>query len=274
MFVHGQRHKRVVVKIGSNVIASRVSGFNEKRMEEIVGELSEIRQNGTALFIVSSGAILCGAKAIGLTDAPKTLPMKQAAAAVGQSHLMWAYERLFIKHQVKVAQILLTRNDLANQNRRLNARNTLLALLDNKILPIINENDTVATEEIKFGDNDALAGQVTKLVDATLLIILSDVDGLYTDDPRKNKKAERIAVVEKVTQKIVMMAGHTGVLGGTGGMASKVATAKKVAVSGVTTLILNGTRPGLIKRVSQAEEDIGTLFLPKDKNNSFQVYTC
>lgn len=251
-----------MVKIGSNVIASRERGLDETRMEEIACEISEMRRCGATLFIVSSGAILCGAKAMGLTDFPETLPMKQAAAAVGQSCLMWAYERLFIRHQIKVAQILLTRNDLSNKNRYLNARNTLLALLNNKILPIINENDTVATEEIKFGDNDALAGQVTGLVNATLLVILSDVDGLYTEDPRKNKKAERIFVVERVTRKIEMMAGKTGYIGGTGGMASKVATAKKVAASGVTTLILNGTRPGMMKQAFQGEE-LGTLFLPK-----------
>ena len=254
-------HKRIVIKIGSNVIASRESGLNEKRMKEIACEISELIRHKIEVFIVSSGAILCGAKTMGLTHYPKTLSMKQAAAAVGQSHLMWAYERLFIKHQIKVAQILLTRDDLTHKNRFLNARNTLLALQDNKILPIINENDTVATEEIKFGDNDALAGQVTRLVNATLLVILSDVEGLYTEDPRKNKQAERIFVVEKVTKKIQMMAGNPGLLGGTGGMASKVATAKKVAATGVTTLILNGTKSALIKHAFQGEE-LGTLFLP------------
>ena len=254
-------HKRIVVKIGSNVIASRESGLNEKRMKEIACKISELIQNKIQVFVVSSGAILCGAKAMGLTDYPKTLPMKQAAAAVGQSYLMWAYERLFIKHKIKVAQILLTRDDLASKKRYLNARNTLVALQDNKILPIINENDTVATEEIKFGDNDALAGQVTGLVGATLLVILSDVDGLYTEDPRKNKNAERIFIVEKVTRRIEKMAGGTGALGGTGGMASKVATAKKVAATGVTTLILNGTQSDMIKRAFQGE-DLGTFFLP------------
>lgn len=254
-------HKRIVIKIGSNVIASRESGLNETRMQRLACEISELVRQKIEVFIVSSGAILCGAKTMGLTHYPKTLPMKQAAAAVGQSHLMWAYERLFIKHQIKVAQILLTRDDLTHKNRFLNAKNTLLALQDNKILPIINENDTVATEEIRFGDNDALAGMITRLVDATLLIILSDVDGLYTEDPRKNKKAERIFVVEKVTKKIEKIAGNKGLVGGTGGMASKVATAKKVAETGVTTLILNGTKPGLIQRAFQGEE-LGTLFLP------------
>jgi len=257
-----KKHKRIVVKVGSNVIASREKGLNETRMEQIADEISALRKKGTAIFIVSSGAILCGAKAMGLKTFPKTLPMKQAAAAVGQSYLMWAYERFFIQHQIKVAQILLTRDDLINKSRFLNARNTLLALLENNILPIINENDTVATEEIKFGDNDALAGQVTRLVDATLLIILSDVDGLYTEDPRKNKHAERISCVEKVTKKIEGMSSGSFGVGGTGGMSSKVATAKKVAKEGVATLILNGTQPGLMKRAFQGE-DVGTFFLPK-----------
>ncbi len=256
-------HKRIVVKIGSNVIASRENGLNEKRLQEIACELSELIRNKIEVFIVSSGAILCGAKTMQLSDYPKTLPMKQAAAAVGQSYLMWAYEHLFMQHQIKVAQILLTRADLANKTRYLNAKNTLFALQNNKILPIINENDTVATEEIRFGDNDALAGQVTSLVNATLLIILSDVDGLYTEDPRKSKKAEQIFRVEKITKKIEQMSGGQGQLGGTGGMASKVATAKKVAAKGVTTLILNGTKKGLIQRAFHGEA-LGTVFLPHD----------
>jgi glutamate 5-kinase len=265
-----KQHKRIVVKIGSNVIASREKGLDEKRMKAIALEIGAMRQEGYEIFIVSSGAILCGTKTLGMTHAPKTLPMKQAAAAVGQSRLMWAYERLFSRHQIKVAQILLTRNDLENQTRFLNARNTLLALLHHQVLPIINENDTVATEEIQFGDNDALAGRVTHLIDASLLVILSDVDGLYTKDPRTTKTAERISFIEKVTPKIEKMAGGTphakvssqSSRGGTGGMVSKVATAKKVAASGVTTLILNGTRAGLIKR-SFDGEDVGTVFLPR-----------
>ncbi|MEK7702574.1 MAG: glutamate 5-kinase [Nitrospirota bacterium] len=266
-----RQHKRIVVKIGSNVIASHEKGLDEKRLEGIALEIAEMRERGHEIFIVSSGAILCGAKLLGLNGGAKTLPMKQAAAAVGQSRLMWAYERVFSQHKMKVAQILLTRNDLSNKTRCLNAKNTLLALLKNKVLSIINENDTVATEEIRFGDNDALAGRVTHLIGASLLVILSDVDGLYTKDPRSDKTAKRISVVEKVTQKIGTMVGGLprqgqvfaqGKTGGTGGMASKVATAKRVAGFGATTLILNGTREGLIKRALQGE-DLGTIFLPK-----------
>ncbi|MEK7285779.1 MAG: glutamate 5-kinase [Nitrospirota bacterium] len=266
--------KRIVIKIGSNVIASREKGLDEKRMEGIAFEIAEMQQEGVDIFIVSSGAILCGTKVLGLLNAPKTLAMKQAAAAVGQSRLMWAYERLFSQHQIKVAQILLTRSDLENKTRLLNARNTLLALLKNQVLPIINENDTVATEEIRFGDNDALAGRVAHLIGASLLVILSDVDGLYTKDPRTTKTAERIAVVEKVTRKIETMVGGLprpgqalaqSKTGGTGGMASKVATAKRVSALGITTWVLNGTRPGLIKMAFQGEA-VGTIFLPKPKS--------
>ncbi len=255
-----KEHQRIVIKIGSNVIASHGKGFDESRMDGITSEIAEVV--GTAqVLIVSSGAILCGVEKLGWATSPKTLPMKQAAAAVGQSQLMWAYERLFGRHQIKVAQILLTGEDIAHRGRFLNARHTLLTLLDNKVLPIINENDTVATREIKLGDNDTLAGQVAHLVDATLLIILSDVDGLYTKNPRKDKTARHINVVEKVTKEIEQMVDEEGQIGGTGGMASKVATAKSVAALGVTTLILNGTKPGVIQRAFQGEP-LGTLFLP------------
>jgi glutamate 5-kinase len=254
-------HKRIVIKIGSNVIASREKGFDEERMTRVALEMAELAERGHELFLVSSGAILCGFKKLGLAVYPKTLPMKQAAAAVGQSQLIWSYERLFSRHKIRVAQVLLTRDDIASRPRFLNARNTLLTLLKNNVLPIINENDTVATEEIKLGDNDTLAGQVAQLVDAKMLIILSDVDGLYTKDPRKHKSAERIAVVEAVTPAIEKMAGRKGPSGGTGGMASKVAAAKKAATFGMTTLILNGTVPSLMKRALNGEM-CGTLFLP------------
>ncbi len=259
-------HKRIVIKIGSNVIASQKTGLNEKRMGAIADEMAGLIRDGHELIIVSSGAILCGIEKMGI-DFPKTLSMKQAAAAVGQSRLIRTYEQLFGRHRITVAQILLTREDIANRTRFLNARNTLQTLLTNNILPIINENDTVTTEEIRLGDNDALAGQVTHLIDASLLIILSDVDGLYTKDPRSDKTARRIPVIEAVTKEIEKMAGQAGPHG-TGGMASKVATAKAVAALGGTTLIVNGTIPDRIKRALQGEEPLGTLFLPSRTKRS------
>jgi glutamate 5-kinase len=257
-----KKNRRVVIKIGSSVIASHDKGLNEKRIEEIAEEVASLRKEQHEIFIVSSGAILCGTEKLGLTKRPKTIPMKQAAAAVGQSRLMWAYARFFERFQIKVAQVLLTHEDIADRKRFINARNTLMTLLEYDVLPIINENDTVTVDEIKLGDNDNLAAQVTHLVDAPLLVILSDVDGLYTADPRKNSKATLISEVEAVTPAIEKISGESGQLGGTGGMASKVRTAKNVSSYGGTTLILNGTLPGLMKQAFQGDP-VGTLFLPQ-----------
>jgi len=257
-----KKYKRIVLKIGSSVIASRGEGLNEARLQSIAGEIAALRAQGQAVFLVSSGAILCGTRKLGLSHPPRSIQMKQATAAVGQSQLMWAYEKCFERFGIKVAQILLTNDCITDRRRFINARNTLMALLDRKILPVINENDTVTVEEIKLGDNDHLAAQVTHLVDASLLVALSDVDGLYTADPRETPSAKRLSVVEKVSAEIEAISGGSGKLGGTGGMASKVKMAKDAAAFGVTTLILNGTIPGLLHRAFEGE-DLGTLFLPQ-----------
>ncbi|MBI3803751.1 MAG: glutamate 5-kinase [Nitrospirae bacterium] len=256
-----QKHRRLVIKIGSSLIASPEKGLREERLSEIAEEVAALRGDGYEIFLVSSGAILCGMEKLGLARRPKTIPLKQAAAAVGQSRLMWAYEKHFEPYRIKVAQVLLTREDIADRKRFINARNTLMTLLEHQVLPIINENDTVTIDEIKLGDNDNLASQVTHLVDASLLIILSDVDGLYTADPRKIPDATLIPLVEEVTPAIERIAGSAGA-SGTGGMATKVQAAKQVAAYGVTTLIVNGTLRGSMRRAFQGEE-IGTLFLPK-----------
>ncbi len=256
-----QQHKRIVIKIGSNVIASRARGLHEERVAKIAEAVSSLWHAGHLLFLVSSGAVLCGTETLGLKQRP-TLTLKQAAAAVGQSRLMWAYEKCFAPHQIRVAQILLTGEDLADRRRFINARNTLMTLMEHRILPIINENDTVVVDEIKVGDNDRLAALVTHLVDASLLILLSDVDGLYTSDPKKRSDARRIPVVEGVTAAIEKMAGGTGAFGGTGGMASKVQAARQAAGNGASTLILNGASPELMLR-ALAGDAVGTLFLPK-----------
>ncbi len=244
------------------MIASHRQGLDETRMKGIAAEVAALRQEGREVLLVSSGSILCGMEKLGLPCLPETVPMKQAAAAVGQSRLMWAYERFFERFEIKVAQILLTGDVVADRKRFINARNTLMTLLQYRILPIINENDTVTVDEIKLGDNDHLAAQVTYLVDASLLIILSDVNGFYTEDPGKNPNAVLIPMVETVTPKIREMAGKEGAFGGTGGMATKVKTAEKVSAYGVATLILNGTVPGLMRRAVHGEV-LGTLFLPK-----------
>jgi glutamate 5-kinase len=257
-----QKNKRIVIKIGSSIIASYEKGLREERMAEIAEEVAALRTEGHEIFLVSSGAILCGMEKLGLTRRPKIIPLKQAAAAVGQSRLMWAYERHFERFQINVAQVLLTREDIADRKRFINARNTLMTLLEHDILPIINENDTVTVDEIKLGDNDNLAAQITHLVDASLLVILSDVDGLFTADPRKNPEATLIPLIEEVTPEIERVAGEPGAISGTGGMATKVQAAKNVAAYGVTTLIINGTVSSLMRRAFQGES-IGTLFLPK-----------
>ncbi len=256
------QHKRIVLKIGSNVIASRDKGLNEARLIKIAEDISFLREKGHELLLVSSGSVLCGTEKLGLHGPPRTIPMKQAAAAVGQSRLMWAYERLFEQYQIKVAQILLTHDGITDRRRFINARNTLMTLLEFQVLPIINENDTVAVDEIKLGDNDNLAAQVAHLVDASLLIAFSDVDGLYTADPQKNPEATLIPQVDAVTKEIEAMAGGSRQTGGTGGMTSKVKMARDVAAYGVTTLIINGTTSGQLKEAFQGKP-VGTLFLPQ-----------
>jgi glutamate 5-kinase len=259
--------KRIVVKIGSSLLASRESGIRVDRIEHLADELARLRRQGREVLLVSSGAVLSGLQKLGLREYPKSLPVKQAAAAVGQSRLMWAYEKAFERLGVKVAQVLLTHQDLADRRRFLNARHTLQTLLSFGVVPVINENDTVAVEEIRVGDNDTLAGLVAHLVDAELLVILSDVDGLYTEDPRKNPDATLIPLIPEITEDIERRAGVSSTFGGTGGMATKVSTAKTVAEYGVGTLILNGERAGLLSDVLSGGGG-GSLFLPRSRRLS------
>ena len=254
--------RRVVVKIGSSLIASKNHGLNPQRLEAYAEEVANLTKAGYEVLIVSSGAIVSGLEKLGLRDKPKSLPEKQAAAAVGQSRLMWAYEKSFEAKGLKVAQVLLTRDDLTDRRRFLNSRNTLAALLDLGVIPVINENDTVAVEEIRFGDNDNLAGLVTHLMDAHLLIILSDVEGLYTEDPRLNPQATLIPIVKAITPEIESRAGAASGLEGIGGMASKIQTAKRVAAYGVATVIASGKEPDILARILRGEE-IGTVVLPQ-----------
>jgi len=256
--------KRLVIKIGSSLVASRATGLCPDRIERLAAEIASCGSRGCEILVVSSGAIVSGITKLGLREYPKSLPVKQAAAAVGQSRLMWAYEKAFEPLGLRVAQILLTHQDLADRRRFLNARHTLQTLLSFGVVPIINENDTVAVEEIRFGDNDTLAGQVAHLVDADLLVILSDVDGLFTEDPRKNPSATLIPLISEINEDIERLAGLSSTLEGTGGMATKVRAAKKVAEYGVSTLILNGTVPGLLSS-TLAGKPGGSLFLARSR---------
>ncbi len=256
--------KRIVVKIGSRLIASRAEGLRPEQIERLADELASLRARGRELLVVSSGAVVSGIRKLQLKEYPKSLPVKQAAAAVGQSRLMWAYEKAFERLNIQVAQILLTHEDLADRRRFLNARNTLTTLIGFGIVPIINENDTVAVDEIRVGDNDTLASEVAHLADADLLVILSDVDGLYTEDPRKNPSATLIPLVSQITEDIERLAGASSTFEGTGGMATKLRAAKKVAGYGISTLILNGEQAGLLPSILAGGTG-GTVFLAQER---------
>jgi glutamate 5-kinase len=254
--------KRIVVKIGSRVLTSKGEGLDFEVVGDLVGQISTLAHAGKEVFVVSSGAVAAGIKALKLTDLPRTISQKQAVAAVGQSHLIWAYERAFRQHEQRVAQVLLTHEDLRHRARYLNARNTLLTLIRLATVPIINENDTVSVEEIQLGDNDSLSAMVADLVQADLLLILTDIDGLYTADPRVDPTAEFVAEIPRITPAIEAMGGLSRHAVARGGMFTKLQAAKKLAASGIPTMIANGFRPGVIAALL-AGEPVGTLFHPE-----------
>jgi len=238
--------KRLVVKVGSALLRHPQGGVREPEVAHIVEQLSTLRRQGHDIILVSSGAIALGIQVLGEQGIPKTIIHQQAAAAIGQSHLIWTYERLFGVFGQKVAQILLTHEDLRVRTRYLNARNTLQTLLQYGIIPIINENDTVSVAEIRFGDNDTLSAMVCNLVDAELLVILTHIDGLYTADPRLHPEATLISVVEKIDSRIEALAGKTTHRTGRGGMFSKIQAAKMAGTSGIHTHIVNGLQPNAL----------------------------
>ncbi len=258
--------KRLVIKIGSNILASPEQGLNSKRLHAITKDVSDIIDSGYEAVIVSSGAIAAGLKKLGLKEIPKDIKRKQAAAAIGQSSLMWAYEHSFADFNKKVAQVLLTRDDITNRLRYINAKNTMYALMSYGVIPVINENDPVAVDEIKFGDNDILAALVAGLVEADMLIILSDVDGLYTRDPRY-KDARLIDRVDEITPDIEEIAGGRGSAISTGGMYSKLLAAKQVNNYGIPAVVINGKKSGLLINLFNGEK-VGTYFKPKKERLS------
>ena len=269
--------RRVVIKVGSAVLTTSDQGLDQKRIERLASDISSIMGEGREVILVSSGAIAAGLAKLGLKKTKgMPLSLKQAAAAIGQSGLMWMYEKTFGAHGKQVAQVLLTREDLSNRTRFLNARNTLQTLLDHGVVPIINENDTVSVDEIKFGDNDNLSSMVVHLTDASLLVILSDIDGLYTSDPKTNPSAQLIPLVEKITAEIERGAGDARTAIGTGGMRSKIMTAKKVGAYGAPMAIVNGKKNNVLQALFEGKE-VGTLFLPKaekqDSRKHWIAYT-
>ena len=253
--------KRVVVKVGSAVLTRR-TGLNLNLIDDLSTEICALRRKGIEVILVSSGAIAAGLRKVGISKKPDSLSQLQALAAMGQSHLIMAYEEAFARHGAKAAQVLLTRDDLTHRRRYLNARNTLLALLAWKMIPIINENDTVVVEEIKFGDNDNLSAMVTNLTESRLLINLTHIDGLYDKDPRQHPDATLIPVVEKVDRRLSQIATTEPGALGTGGIATKIAAAKTVALRGIPSIIANGLAPGILKDIFTGK-DVGTLFLPR-----------
>jgi glutamate 5-kinase len=257
-----KRTRRVVVKVGSGVLTGK-DGLNRRVIRDLTNDMCALRKRGIEVVLVSSGAISSGLKKIGLTRRPDTISGKQAVAAVGQAGLIMAWEKVFERHGQKVAQILITRDDFNHRERYLNARNTMFTLLAWRIVPIINENDTVVFDEIKFGDNDNLSAMVTSLVEAQFLISLTDLDGLYDKDPRIHEDARLIPVVDKVSREILRSAGSIPGFLGTGGMGSKIRAAQNAALGGVPTVIANGTTPGILRSIFRGSE-VGTFFLPQD----------
>jgi len=255
--------KRIVVKIGSGALSQR-DGLNLAVIQSISQEIGHLMERGIEVILVSSGAMASGLKKIGLDKRPEDIPKQQAVAAVGQAGLIMAYEHAFSRCEKKVAQILLTSDDFNNRKRYLNARNTFNALLSWGIVPIVNENDTVAVEEIKFGDNDNLAAMIALLMDADLLINLTDIDGLYTTNPRENPSAKLIPVVETIQKETEKSASKIPGALGTGGMLSKVMSAKKVTSAGIPQVIANGRESGILEALFSGKEK-GTLFLPRQK---------
>ncbi len=254
--------RRVVIKIGSSVLTDSAININFNAFASIVDQIAWIKENGIEPVIVSSGAIAIGMRKIGLKQRPQSIPLKQAAAAVGQSGLMENYERFFKEKNLKIGQVLLTNLILKERPLFLNARNTLFALLELGIIPIINENDSVVVDEIKLGDNDNLATITTNLVEADLLIILTDQDGLFEADPQTNKDARLIPLVKKFDKKLESLASMRKSAHGVGGMETKIAAAKNATTYGIPVVMANGRIHGILEAIFRGKE-VGTLFLPQ-----------
>jgi len=255
------RVRRLVVKIGSGLITTPRVGVDDKRIDALAADIAAARRD-REVVLVTSGAIVTGMARLGLAERPRTIPEKQAAAAVGQSALMWHYDAAFKRHDIAVGQVLLTAQDISDRARYLNARNTLRMLLELSVLPIVNENDTVAVEEIKVGDNDNLSALVASLIDADLLVLLTDVDGLYTADPAVAADARKIDTVDAVTDDVLKLVWDRQGRVSVGGMATKLEAAQKAAASGIPMVIASGGEEGALTRLL-AGEPVGTYFAPK-----------
>ena len=258
---------RIVIKVGSSTLSYPTGRMNLRRVEALVRVLSDLKNAGHEIIFVSSGAIAMGVGKLGLSKRPEDIPGKQAAAAVGQCELMYTYDKLFSEYSHTVAQLLLTAADIEDERRHENFKNTVLRLLEIGAVPVVNENDTVATEEIVIGDNDTLAAVVAASVGADLLVLLSDIDGLYTADPRRDPRARLIDLVPELTPEILALAGEPGSTLGTGGMKTKLHAAQIATEAGADMIIMNGSDP---TRLYDAVEGrgVGTRFLKKAHGES------
>ena len=255
---------RIVVKVGTSTLAHATGMLNIRHVEELCKVLSDLENAGHQMILVSSGAIGMGAGKLGLPGRPQDMPTKQAAAAVGQCELMYTYDKLFSEYNHTVAQMLITGEDVEDPGRRRNFENTLGRLLELGVLPILNENDTIATQEIEIGDNDTLAAVVAVSAKADLLVLLSDIEGLYTADPHKDSGARIIPLVQGVTPEILALAGGKGSALGTGGMATKLRAASMVNAAGIDMVITNGARPAVLYDIAEGRP-AGTRFAaPKE----------
>ncbi|MGV2620586.1 glutamate 5-kinase [Halobacillus sp. ACCC02827] len=241
-----QQKKRVVIKIGSSSLTSMHGEISRRKLEKLVDEVVRLKDDGHEVLLVSSGAVAAGYRKLGCLERPSSLPEKQAAASIGQGLLMESYSDLFLSHGYMGSQILITRSDFSDENRYTNARNTINVLLERGIIPIVNENDTITIDRLRFGDNDTLSAKVAGLVDADQLIILSDIDGLFDDDPRKNENAELLDKVHEITPEIEAAAGDPGSAVGTGGMKSKIDAFKISMASGISSFLGKATTPGIV----------------------------
>ena len=251
---------RIVIKIGTSTLAYATGQLNIRRVEALCKTMSDIRNAGHELILVSSGAIGMGVGKLGLRSRPQDIPTKQAAAAVGQCELMYIYDKLFSEYHHTVAQLLITADNLTNETRHANFTNTLTRLLELGVVPVINENDTVATEEIVIGDYDTLAARVAQSVGAQMLILLSDIDGLYTADPHTNPEAKLLPVVRRVDEKIRKLAGVSSTTQGTGGMVTKLRAAEICLDCGCEMVIANGNNPAALYDIVEGKP-VGTRFV-------------
>jgi glutamate 5-kinase len=255
--------KRIVIKVGTSNLSAKNYRLEPRKVEKLAKDIVELKRRGKEVILVTSGAIGAGIGKLDLKQRPRDIKVLQATAAVGQNILMSTYDRYFANYDQTIAQILLTHAAFFNRQRYLNLRNTLVTLLKSDIIPIINENDTVAVDEIKLGDNDNLSALVASNLDADLLIILSDVDGLYTSNPKRSKKAELISVVEEITPEIERIA-ETGGKRGVGGMKTKIQAAKVVINAGIPMVIANGGEENILLRIMEGER-VGTFFMPRKR---------